>query len=205
MIGYRVDRRKFSVGDIITVINKGYQEDLEGKKLKVEQILEKQRPYNKISRDKVLFIFKEEEHAFNFWLNEIDGKFYKLKFNIKNINHLGDYDIVERIYNLLKKDPNNPKITQLATNYWNPVNTKVKEEILLSGGAEVIEIVCNDERIRQAYHRKSRGFNLKEFGLGNVDISKFKKYIKGNRNVSWFSEGSKFIFEHNVNSYLFGI
>ncbi len=96
MNAYRVDRRLFKVGDVVTQTGE-YLRKLDCERALVEEHLRHKRPDRKPCRDAVLFVFESRTAAERFWTKEIDGKLYEVKFQGAPL-HRGDMNLTEEIY-----------------------------------------------------------------------------------------------------------
>jgi hypothetical protein len=70
MSAYRVDRRRFNVGDLITLTGE-YLAKLDCERALVEKHLESVRPRLKPRRNEALFVFESRGAAERFWTKEM--------------------------------------------------------------------------------------------------------------------------------------
>jgi hypothetical protein len=154
MIVYRIDNRSYNISDVIYPQNL-YQCELSTKKLKIEEILESKKIFNKPSRNKILMVFQKIEDAEKHWLKQIDSKFYELQIEDINILHKGDYNKIEELY---KSRDNEITCHKIAEDYWNEILTDNPiVEIFVPFGI-VTKIICNSEHERIAVLKKSWDF-----------------------------------------------
>lgn len=161
MIAYRVDDRDFQINSIITPRNESFirKTDFnESIKLKVEEILELYRPLEKPKRDKILMLFKNLERAKRHWSLYSNSKIYQVEIDSRNINHIGDYQKVETLYNLIKNDNSND-LESFAKTYWSELN--VVEPELFINEALVTKILGNNND-RQKFLKARLGISPME-------------------------------------------
>jgi len=141
---YRVDRREFEIGGIITPPENGYQAEgnLDNNGIIIENALEQLRPGEiNIPRSAGLFVFPELSDAIRFQYRVTDSKIYKVQRTVDTIlYHRGDMNFTE-LMNLMIE--NEVALEQMATHYWNKRRTfKPCLEILVNQ-VVVLDIVVN--------------------------------------------------------------
>lgn len=111
---YRVDKRIFSVGDEIkpqTI----FEQQLDGKRRLVEELLSQTRPLEKPERKDSLFLFFELAGALKF--------FQKYGGNIYRVSHIdclhkGDMNKIDNLFDLTRYTDNRKLLSDVAREYW---------------------------------------------------------------------------------------
>ena len=173
MITFRIDNRDYRV-DAIILPQRIYQNDLDSKKKRVEEILEDSRPENKPSRDSILMVFDNFEDAKKHWTIQRNSKFYQTEIKEVEILHIGDFNIVEEIF---KNIDNEIIAKDIAKEYWNGILTENPKKEIFVNQAKVELIMSNSELERKnAYAIRA--------GLGNPKIRIIKNTYKMDRYLS---------------------
>lgn len=142
---FRIDNREFINGDTISPQNI-YQDKLDNVRIKVEEILERNRPTNKPKRNSVLMLFQEFKDANHHWTIQKNSKFYRTVIDETDILHIGDFNKVEELYKYLS---DNETADKIANEYWNCVMTdKPKKEIYVRE-ATVDKVMSRSEEERK--------------------------------------------------------
>jgi hypothetical protein len=147
---YRIDRRDFTIGDIITP-NAAFINNIKLSSLEIEELLENLRPETKPNRNEIIKLFDSFIAAKKYWILDPNSKFYEVEIEEADILHRGNYNLVERLY----KEKDNEARIQIARQYWNDelVDCLIIENFVVN--AIVSRIICNDENIRQNTKRAS--------------------------------------------------
>ena len=144
---FRVDKRKYKIGDIIYPQSE-FEKALEGEKLRMENMLNQKRAYGIPERGKCLFLFHDLQGALRFYL-KYGGNVYGVKI-IPPIFHHGDMNKLDNILDLFKYVDGDDKdgIIEAAVNtYWKEgTHTFNPCYEILASSAEVIEILCDNSR-----------------------------------------------------------
>jgi hypothetical protein len=145
MKAYRIDKRDFQIGNLMTSQNE-YQNLLDEKRLSVEKILESNRPEDKPRRNDVIMLFQEFKDAKHFWTIMTNSKFYKSEIDELDILHIGDFNKVESIFVNID---NTEEAIRLAKEYWESKFTDRPKPELLLNCASVSKIISNSELERK--------------------------------------------------------
>lgn len=150
---YRIDRRDFEVGDVITP-NAAFIANIGETRRQTEELLERERPVTKPNRNEIVKLFDSFAAARKYWILDPDSKFYEVEIEEEDILHRGNYPLVEQ----LAKETSAEIRNELATQYWNEeaADETVSENYV--NQAIVIRIVCKDEKVRQ--NTKKDYYNL---------------------------------------------
>ena len=184
MITFRIDNRDYLVDNII-LPQSIYQNDLDSKKKRVEEILEESRPENKPSRDSILMLFDNFEDAKKHWTIQRNSKFYQTEIREEEILHIGDFNIVEEVF---KNIDNEIIAKDIAKEYWNGKLTENPKKEIFVNLAKVEIIISNLELERKnAYAMRA--------GLGNPKIRTITNIYKMNRHASLGEQLQKAIEE----------
>lgn len=147
MLTFRVDKRTFNVGDIITP-QTNFEHCLKGEVLEVEKLLDKYRPPQIPERKKCLFLFMELFGALRFW-SKYGGTIYRVC--AEKILHRGDMNKLDNILDLYRYigDDDREGIVIAAVNeYWKCGTHTFQPcyEILVEK-AEVRKVICIDSEL----------------------------------------------------------
>lgn len=110
---YRVDKRKFEIGEEIQP-NTDFEQHLDDESMKVEDILNATRP-NIPERKDCLFLFFELSAALNFF-KKYGGYVYGVE--PQNIYHRGDMNKLDNLLDLVRFAGDNDILTTAANEYW---------------------------------------------------------------------------------------
>ncbi len=147
---FRVDKRKYKIGDIIYPQSE-FEKALEGEKLRMENMLNQKRAYGIPERGKCLFLFHDLQGALRFYL-KYGGNVYGVEV-IPPIYHRGDMNKLDNILDLFKYVDEEDKdgIIEAAVNtYWKEgTHTFNPCYEILANSAKVIELLCDDIRHQQ--------------------------------------------------------
>lgn len=110
---YRVDKRKFEIGEEIQP-NPDFEQHLDGESMKVENILNDTRPGIPERKD-CLFLFFELSAAFNFF-RKYGGYVYGVE--PKTIYHRGDMNKLDNLLDLVRFTDDSDILTTVANEYW---------------------------------------------------------------------------------------
>jgi hypothetical protein len=140
---YRIDRRDFAIGDVITA-NAAFINNVDEQRLEVENLLENLRPETKPNRNEIVKLFDSFIAAKKYWVLDPQSKFYEVDISETDILHRGNYPLVER----LSKETDEGIKNRIASQYWNDevVDDAIVENYV--NEARVIRVVCKDEKIR---------------------------------------------------------
>lgn len=152
---YRVDRRLFKVGDVISSANE-YYDKFKGIAKTVEDTLEVTRPKNqKKLRTECLFVFEDEKCAKKHWSKMVDGKLYEVSIEGAITFHRGDMALMDAMKQLLEAGSD---ITKLAEDYWREeCSAKPEMEILVSSAVVVDVISTSDNERKDHLTKRWRG------------------------------------------------
>ena len=148
---FRVDKRLYNLDSLIISSNQ-YQLKINDKGRSLESCLDKYRPNNKPRRNQYLFAFEEYKDAYNFWTKMIDGKFYKVLVEEKDILHKGDMKIIDKLFKI-----QNPDNEELCNMYWEGLGTSNPCWEYIVTKAYVIDLISIDEKARQLALNKRWG------------------------------------------------
>ena len=144
MILYRVDKRKFNVGDCIKP-NTSFEKELQGKKREMEDLLNQTRPKNMPERNQCLFLFLDFTCALRFF-SKYGGYIYGV--NIQDgtpIYFRGDMNKLDNILDLFKFTEDNDIRIKAANKYWEDgAHTFHPCYEILVQSAIVERIICDD-------------------------------------------------------------
>lgn len=142
---FRVDRREFQVGRIITP-NAAFINNIDEDRLIVEDLLEEHRPANKPNRNEILKIFESREAAIRYWILDPNSKLYQVEL-IENeeILHRGNYSLVAQI----KNEANQQNKIGMVNDYWNEVIAEGDIIENFVNQARVVDVICDNEQVRQ--------------------------------------------------------
>lgn len=161
---FRIDNREYRVGDYIKPQNE-YQNKLKGDRLKVEKLLEKNRPENKPNRNSIVMVFESFESAKFHWTIQKNSKFYKAEISDEEILHRGDFNKVEELFiNINQPDT----AENIASEYWNGVMTENPKAEIFVNSINVNEVISESENERKNEYRIRAGFD----SVRNVRIIK---------------------------------
>jgi hypothetical protein len=142
---YRIDNRIIKIGDELLPQGK-YQGELDKKKIRVEEILERNRPKDKPQRGSVLMLFRNFQNAKKHWTIQKDSKFYNVELLEAEILHIGDYTKVEQLYKCVEDEE---QANRIAREYWAGEMSENGIPEIFVGKATVSEIVSDDEKERK--------------------------------------------------------
>jgi hypothetical protein len=148
--GYRVDRREFAPEARIECAGDYFKSLTDAGKI-VEQSLESNRPKGKPKRNEVLHIFESLEPAKKFWSKMKDGKLYKVRTDDKQVCHIGDMQLTEKLHDIVKKNGDHKPV---AESYWEGERTESPEIELLVNYAIVTEVISNNDDERRAFFKE---------------------------------------------------
>ena len=94
LIAYRVDNRKYAVGDLISKHPESYYAKLPEIYLDNEKLLNAVSN-SKVNRKDCVFLFKEKRNAFVYWLECKGMNIYEVEIDDGQIIHIGDMDTVD--------------------------------------------------------------------------------------------------------------
>lgn len=155
MNAYRVDKRLFQVGDIVTQTGE-YLTRLDSERAIVERHLEDKRPDGKPRRDEALFIFESRSAAERFWTKEVDGKLYEVIIQVPPL-HRGDMNFTDEIYSV-RADA--IRAGDLAERYWRGEEGARPQIELLVAEAKVVSIIFTTEVERRRAFAARAGIQL---------------------------------------------
>lgn len=149
---YRIDRRIFQIGDIITP-DAAFIKNADRKRQSLEELFENNRPKNKPNRNEVVKLFDSFEAAKKYWILDSDSNFYTVETK-NGIEHFGDYSLVQQMSVIDDQD----LLNDLAKRYWNeaPGDDAIIEYFSID--PKVIKIVCNNPAVRENTKRQYYGF-----------------------------------------------
>lgn len=153
MTYYRVDKRLFSVGQVITTANE-YSVKFSGITKSVEETLESRRAENKTRRDQCLFVFEDEKCAKKHWSKMKDGKLYKVSINEAEISHRGDMALMDIMKQLGESGSD---MTEVSEAYWRGEQSTNPEIEIMVSSATVTEIVSACDKEREVYLKERWG------------------------------------------------
>lgn len=141
---YRIDRREFVIGDVITP-SAAFINNIAVQRLEVENLLENSRPDTKPNRNEIVKLFDSFIAAKQYWVLDSNSKFYEVEIQPTDILHRGNYPLIER----LAKETNEDIRNEIANQYWNDevVDDTVAENFV--NQATVIRIICDNEKVRK--------------------------------------------------------
>ena len=149
MLTFRVDKRTFNVGDIITP-QTNFEHCLKGGGLEVEKLIDKCRPSQIPERNKCLFLFTELFGALRFW-SKYGGIIYGVLAG--NIFHRGDMNKLDNIldlYRYIGDDDKEGIVIAAANEYWKcGTHTFQPCYELLVDKAEVRKVICTDSELEK--------------------------------------------------------
>lgn len=158
---YRIDRRDFAIGDVITP-NGDFYQNIDGVRLEVENLLEENRPETKPNRNTIVKLFDSFSAARKYWILDPNSKFYEVEINENDILHRGNYPLIE----LLARENDDEIKIEIANQYWNNEVTDDTIAENFVNEAIVIRILCDNEQIRQ--NTKRSIYNLQT--IPNIPI-----------------------------------
>jgi hypothetical protein len=143
---YRVDKRDFGVGDVVTTAGEFTSKNPEGSII-VEELFELSRPEGKPVRHECLFLFENLEVAKKHWSKMKDGKLYKVEIDDEEILHKGDMEYVDKAFIVESNSDKN----DCARDYWAGIKTDNPRIEILVSSAIVTEIISNNDHERKEY------------------------------------------------------
>jgi hypothetical protein len=155
MNAYRVDRRLFKVGDVVTQTGE-YLTKLDCERALVEEHLERKRPESKPRREAVLFVFESRTVAERFWTKEIDGKLYEVEFPGVPL-HRGDMNLTEEVFRV-RADAALAGV--VAERYWGGEESGSPQIELLVDNAVVVSVIYTNEPERRRAFASRAGIQL---------------------------------------------
>lgn len=159
MNAYRVDRRLFNVGDVVMPTGE-YFAKLDCERALVERHLANKCLDSKPRRNEVLFVFESRTVAERFWINEVDGKLYEVKFQCVPL-HRGDMNLTKEIFKF-RADANHAGV--LVDRYWRGEESAVPQIELLVQNAVVVSLIFTTEAERRrafaAHYTAQTGIHL---------------------------------------------
>ena len=158
---YRVDKRKFCIGEFIRPTGK-YMCDLTPTGSKIEKTLESSRPSSNPSRSNALFLFENYCEALKYWSKQKNGTFYEVKAECI-LSHKYDMNITEKMYS------SSDAWEIFSSNYWNGLPSGEPCWEFLVSKATVIDIISKSEQEREAVFNYRNSRDPEEKGLPNVD------------------------------------
>lgn len=155
---FRVDKRLF---DVDAIIPPTPNNEPINKTEVIEELLERNRPMDKPNRFSILKIFDNEISARAFWTTCCNSILYEVSINESEILHIGDYELIEKIY----QEDTLQKKNSMAIEYWAgmELDDKRKKEIYVPH-AKVLRIL-GTENERQEEQFKRYGINLDDFKM----------------------------------------
>lgn len=112
---YRVDKRKFEIGEEIQP-NTDFEQHLNDESMKVENILNATRPDIPERKD-CLFLFSELSAALNFF-RKYGGYVYEVEVDILDIYHRGDMNKLDNLLDLVRFTDDEDILTAAGYEYW---------------------------------------------------------------------------------------
>jgi len=155
MNAYRVDRRPFKAGDVVSQTGE-YLTKLDSERARVEECLEDRRPDTKPRRREVLFVFESQIAAERFWTKEEDGKLYEV--NIQGpLLHRGDMSLTDQMF-VVRADA--ALAGGLAERYWRGDESACPQIELLVKDAVVVNGLFTTEAERRRAFAARAGIQL---------------------------------------------
>ena len=155
MRAYRVDRRLFKAGDIVTQTGE-YLTKLDSERIRVEKYLECARPDAKPRRGQVLFLFEFRPAAERFWTKEQNGKLYEVEIQGAPF-HCGDMGLTDEIFQV-RADAAHAR--EIADRYWREDKGSCPQIELLVKEALVVEVIFTTETERRRALAARAGIQL---------------------------------------------
>ena len=147
MNAYRVDRRLFKVGDVVSQTGE-YLSKLDSGRAQVEVCLEEMRPAMKPRRSEALFVFECRSAAERFWTKEVDGKLYEVSFQVP-VLHRGDMSLTDELF---RSRADAAIVRDLAERYWRgDESTSPQIELLIEEAVVVSVIFATEMERRRAF------------------------------------------------------
>ena len=112
---YRVDKRKFEIGEEIQP-NPDFEQHLDDESMKVENILNDNRPGIPERKD-CLFLFFELSAALNFF-RKYGGYVYEVRVDCHAIYHRGDMNKLDNLLDLVRFTDDVDILTAAGNEYW---------------------------------------------------------------------------------------
>jgi hypothetical protein len=155
MNAYRVDKRLFRVGDVVTHTGE-YLANLDCERALVERHLDYKRPDSKPRRNEVLFVFESRIAAERFWIKVVDGKLYEVKTQGTPL-HRGDMNLTEEIFKF-RADADHARV--LVDRYWGGEESAGPQIELLVQNAVVASVIFTTEPERRGAFAAQAGIQL---------------------------------------------
>jgi hypothetical protein len=155
MNAYRVDKRLFKVGDVVTHTGE-YLANLDCERALVERHLAYKRPDSKPRRNEVLFVFESRIAAERFWIKVVDGKLYEVKTQGTPL-HRGDMNLTEEIFKF-RADADHAGV--LVDRYWGGEESAGPQIELLVQNAVVASVIFTTELERRRAFAAQAGIEL---------------------------------------------
>lgn len=147
MTYYRVDKRKFVVGQRIETAGQYYAKFTDIAKA-IEDSLENNRPQSKPIRTSCLFLFCDEKCAKKHWSKMSEGKLYSVDVDEDSVLHTGDMALMDQMKSLYEQQEG---IIELARDYWSgKFSTNPEVEVLVQS-ALVLNVISDCDTERKAY------------------------------------------------------
>lgn len=147
---YRVDKREFFAGDVITSAQEFLTKNPSGTD-SVEAAFEAVRPGHKQKRDQCLYIFETLADAQRHWCKMTGGRLYAVAVEDEEVFHRADMALVDRAFRE-REDWN--ALQAYATAYWSSDLTEKPVIEILVKKATVLSVISKDERERLECFRK---------------------------------------------------
>jgi hypothetical protein len=155
MNAYRVDRRLFRIGDVVSQTGE-YLTKLDPERAQVEAYLEKSRPEGKPRRSTVLFVFECRDAAERFWTKEVNGKLYEVDFQ-GPLLHRDDMNLTDEMF---RNRADVSLVRNLAERYWRGEESAFPQIELLIQEAQVVSVVFTTETERRRAFAARAGMPL---------------------------------------------
>ena len=114
---YRVDKRKFQVGDII-MPNTSFEELMQDEKKEMEDLLNEKRPRNIPERKQCLFLFQDLICAFRFY-SKYGGTIYGVSLEERPYFR-GDMNKLDNILDIFRFSTDKNLRSIAVNEYWKP-------------------------------------------------------------------------------------
>lgn len=153
---YRVDKRLFAVGAVVTPAGEYYGK-FTGIAKQVEDHLEARRPPGGRARTECTFVFSKLQDAEAHWRKMRDGKLYEVAIEDGEIVHTGDMHLMDLMNEAAEQGA---PLSTMAEQYWSSRMTPAPVVEVLVPSARIIAVINTDEGARRAAfisHYKIRG------------------------------------------------
>lgn len=140
---YRVDKRKFKVGETILPERK-FEEGFTGERLELEELFNKMRPSEVPERGKCLFLFQDLAGTLRH-VAKYGGFIYSVHVTSDHVFFCGDINKLENIFYVFKITRDESIREAVVKDYWEYGHTYNPCYEILTKQATVDSIICGED------------------------------------------------------------